>query len=96
MTNPARPAPPSSVHTTTSAKESELLLEQHALAGTGTKHGDHLDAELGESSSNRKHHGRADPAGHADRGAIGDEIARPTERTDDVVDVGAGGQRHEI
>ena len=49
----------------------ELVLEQHALAGAGAEHGDHLDAELGESASDRKHHGGADPAGHAHRGALG-------------------------
>ena len=96
MTNPARPARAVVGAHDHLGEGSELLVEQHALAGAGAQHDDHLGAELGESASDRKHHGCADPAGHADRGAIGDEIARPAERTDDVVDPVAGSQRHQI
>ena len=96
MTNPARPALPSSVHTTTSAKEANSSTNStlSLVRAPST-----VITSAPSSASRRaigKHHGRADPAGHADRGAIGDEIARPAERTDDVVDVVAGGQRHEI
>ena len=84
------------MHTTSSAKEANSsanstlsLVRAPSTVITSTP----------SSASRRaigKHHRRADAAGHADRGAFGDEIARPTERTDDVVDLVAGGERHEI
>ena len=96
MTIPARPALPSSVHTTNSAKEanssSKSTLSLVRAPST-------MITSAPSSASRRaigKHHGRADAAGHADRGAIGDKIARPAERTDDVVDLVAGSERHQI
>ena len=96
MTNPARPVLPSSVHTTTSAKEANSLTNSKLSLVRAPSTVITSAAELGEPSSNREHHGRADPARHADSCALGDEITRPAERTDDVVDVVAGSERHEI